>query len=211
MADGGTRVKLLTLGAIAAALVLGLNPGLSAREGGPQRDGASRDSAGADAPVQYSAVAVRTTADPAQTIPVTIDVQRWSTDAERDTLITALRENGADKLLDTLKKLPSVGRLSGTGTVGYDIRFARRAPQASGGARVVLATDRWISFPEAATGGRSLDYPFTIIELTLGPDGKGQGTMSFATQISWNERLNLLTLENYESQPIKLQGVTRID
>lgn len=47
----------------------------------------------------------------------------------------------------------------------------------------MLATDRYITFWEAVNRPRTIDYPFTMIELHIGPDGKGEGKMSIATRI----------------------------
>lgn len=48
-------------------------------------------------------------------------------------------------------------------------------PLPDGGERVVLVTDRRIGFWEAANQPRSIDYPFTVIELRLQADGEGEG------------------------------------
>jgi hypothetical protein len=159
--------------------------------------------------VKFTALAVRRTVTPAVTVPVTITIERWSTDAEREKLYEALGK--AEALLDTLSGLPSVGRLSSSESVGYELHYASQAPAPGGGQRVALATDRAVGFFEAAAGGRSLEYPFTVIELRLGPNGEGEGRMSFATQISFNRELKLLTLENYENEPVLLQGVRRLE
>ena len=59
-------------------------------------------------------------------------------------------------------------------------------PGEDGGRRIVLVTDRPISFWEAANQPRSIDYPFTLIELRLNRDGEGEGKMSIATKITGN-------------------------
>src|SRR6184192_3332093 len=69
-------------------------------------------------------------------------VNRWSTDAERDKLLTVLMEKGPDKLLDTLRDMPRVGYFRTPTSIGYDLHYARRTPLPDGGERVVLATDR---------------------------------------------------------------------
>ena len=214
---------LPVVGALVTGLLLALPLAANQDAGGPRTAGAtagdatSREARGGEpdaadpTPVEYSALAVRTTTTPAATVPVTITIERWSTEAEQQKLYTALAEQGPDKLLDVLQQLPSLGRFSSTGTVGYELHYATQSRTPEGGSRVSLATNRWISFGEAASGGRSLDYPFTVIELRLNEDGEGEGKMSFATQIGFNRELNILTLENYENQPVLLQGVKRVD
>jgi hypothetical protein len=91
----------------------------------------------------------------------------------------------------------------------WDLRFAWKTPQPDGGERVVLATDRRISFREAFRQTRSLDYPFTVIELRLNRDGEGEGMMSLATRIIPDKEANTVTLENWGTQPVTLTFVRR--
>jgi len=138
---------------------------------------------------------------------VEIAIERWSTDAERDRLMTVLLEKGPDKLLDELQRLPRVGYIRTPNSIGYDLHYARKAPGLDGGEHVVLATDRYITFWEAVNRPRTIDYPFTLIELHVGPDGKGEGKMSIATRIIYDKNKNEIVLENYQSQPVLLTEV----
>ena len=136
-------------------------------------------------------------------------VNRWSTDAERDRLLAVLMEKGPEKLLETLQKLPRVGYIRTPNSIGYDLHFARKTPLPDGGERVVMATDRYISFWEAANRPRSIDYPFTVIELRINTNGEGEGKMSLATKITADKESNTIVLENYATQPVLLQSVRR--
>jgi hypothetical protein len=136
-------------------------------------------------------------------------VERYSTDAERDRLLAVLKEKGPDKLLDVLQSLPRVGYFRTPNSIGYDIKFARKRPGEDGGEVITLATDRFISFWEAANRPRTIDYPFTVVEIHIGKDGKGEGKMSVATKVTWDKNNNALVLENYKSQPVMLNEVKR--
>jgi hypothetical protein len=140
---------------------------------------------------------------------IEIVVERWSTDANRDKLMKVMMDKGPDKLLDVLQDMPRMGYFRAPGQVGIDIHFARRMPQPEGGERVVLVTDRRIGFWEAANQPRSIDYPFTVIELRLNRDGEGEGKMSLATKIIADKENNIVTLENYDIQPVMLNNVKR--
>jgi hypothetical protein len=140
---------------------------------------------------------------------VEIVVNRWSTDAERDKLMTTLLEKGPDKLLDTLQSLPRVGYFRTPTSLGYDIHYARRHPLPDGGERVVLVTDRRIGFWEAVNQPRSIDYPFTLIELHLNANGEGEGKLSVATKITADPENKVVVLENYATQPVLLTSVKR--
>jgi len=108
-----------------------------------------------------------------------------------------------------LQDLPVKGNFRAPGQLGWDIRFARHYPTEEGGERVVLATDRRIGFLEEAKQPRSIDYPFTIIEMQLNRAGEGKGTMSLATKVILDKKKNMITLENFELQPVLLTQVKR--
>jgi hypothetical protein len=140
---------------------------------------------------------------------VEIVVNRWSTDAERDRLMDTLFEQGPQKLLSALQKLPRVGYFRTPNSIGYDLHYARRTALPDGGERVVLLTDRRVGFWEAANQPRTIDYPFTLIELHLNTDGEGEGKLSLFTKITGDAENKLIVLEDYANQPIQLNGVKR--
>jgi len=159
-------------------------------------------------PEHFTAAAINMNRGAAGMIEIQVD--RWSTDAQRDKLINALLTKGADKLLDTLQDMPVAGHFNAPGRLGIDIRFARHTPGEDGGERVVLVTDRRIGFLEATNQPRSIDYPFTVIELNLNRDGEGEGRMSIATKVIVDKKKNTITLENFELQPVLLTQVRRV-
>jgi len=140
---------------------------------------------------------------------IDITVNRWSNDKQRDTLMEVMRTKGPDKLLDVLQEMPAMGHFGVPGNLSWDIHFARKVPLPDGGERVVLVTDRRIGFWEAAHQPRSIDYPFTVIELRLNRDGDGEGTMSIATKVIYDKEQNMITLENFQNQPIRLTNLKR--
>ncbi len=141
--------------------------------------------------------------------PVDIVINKWSTDAERDRLMSALMDKGSDALLSELQKAPTVGRINSPGHLGWDLHYARRVALPEGGERVVIATDRPVGFWEAANSTRSLEYPFTVIEMRLNRDGEGQGKMSVAAKITGDKESHLITIENWDTQPVTLTQVKR--
>ena len=91
------------------------------------------------------AVDISNTAPRANATPVDITINRWSTDAERDRLLSVFRDKGQDALLSELQKLPVVGGIRTPGSLNYDIHFARQKPDPEGGRMVFLMTDRYVS------------------------------------------------------------------
>ena len=160
---------------------------------------------------RYVALAVNLGGTPgptgAGTVEITID--NWSTDAQRDQLMKTLIDKGPEKLLDTLQKMPRVGSIRTPNSIGYDLHYARKNPLEDGGDQIVLATDRYIGFWEASNRPRTVDYPFTLIEMRVAKDGVGEGKMSLFTKITYDKKKNQIVLEDYGSQPVLLTQVRR--
>ncbi len=159
---------------------------------------------------RYSAFAVDLTGlMGATTTPLDIVITRWATDAENTQVMTILGEQGPGKLLEYLRKAPRVGGVSAPGSLGLEIRFARRTAGTSGAEHVLLLTDRPIGAAEAANQSRSMDYPFTLVELKLNSAGRGEGTITLAARIGMDRFTKGIVLENIVDQPIRLNQVKR--
>ena len=148
---------------------------------------------------------------------VEIRIDRWSTPDERAHLITTMVEKNADALVRELQKTPSHGRFSIPGLqgpdphnlrLGYDLHYAWQTTLPDGGRRIVIATDRYIGFEEARNQPRTIDYPFTLFEIRVDKSGQGQGKMAVATKISFDKKKDVIELENYSSEPVRLNNVT---
>lgn len=167
--------------------------------------GASAQTMGS--PERYTASAININNGEAGNIDITVN--RWSTDTQRDALMALAASKGPDRLLDALQDMPVVGHFGAPGNLSWDIHFARRMPLAEGGERVVLITDRRIGFREAVNQPRSIDYPFTFIDIRINRDGEGEGKMSLATKVIYDKKENMITLENFEHVPVQLSNVRR--
>jgi len=169
-------------------------------------------------PLRLSAFAVNmSTAQRARnTAVMDIRITRWSTAAERERLISTAVEKGQDALLRALQKMPDHGRISipaWTGPdphnarLGWELHYASAAPGEDGGLRIGIATDRYIGMWEAREQPRTIDYPFTLIEIRLDGEGKGVGKMAVATKIEYDKKKQQMVLENYASEPVRLNEV----
>ena len=140
---------------------------------------------------------------------LTITINRWSTDEEREMLLETLQEFGRDKLIDALMKIrPPVGYMRAPNSLGYDLYYARDHPDPDGSRRVVIATNRYVNFREAAANTRSMKYQLTLIEIHLDKDGKGEGKMVPAAMVSWDKEKKKIEIENYQTFPVDLLSVT---
>ena len=136
---------------------------------------------------------------------VQIDITRWSAQSERTELLNVLKKSGAEKLLDALQDMRPVGTIKTPDSLAYDLRYANQTPLPEGGRRIVLATDRPIGFWEATRRPRTIDYPFTVIQMEIDRNGEGKGTLSYATKII--PQGDTIVLENFATQPIMLTQI----
>ena len=161
------------------------------------------------APLRLSSLAVNMSGigrtDPQR---VEIVLERWSTDAERAQLIETLKKSGSDALLDALQKVkPRAGYIRTTTSLGWDLQFARAYDLPKGGYRIVFATDRPMGFYEIQNNTRSSDYEFMFCEIRVGPDGRGEGKLVPAARITFDKGEDKIEIENYGTEPVRLNDV----
>src|SRR4030095_13770550 len=147
-------------------------------------------------------------------IQITLD--RWSTADERMKLLQTCPK-GQDDLIRALEKLPVKGRINIPGwqgpdpqnyRLGWDLRYAWHEPLPEGGDRIVVATDRQMSFRETVNNPRTTDYPFLLIQIHLTKDGKGGGKVAPITQITFDQKKKVIEMEIYGTEPVRLNNIT---
>jgi hypothetical protein len=169
-------------------------------------------------PLRLSAFAVNMSTVQAgrNTAVMDIRITRWSTAADREKLIKTAVEKGQDALLRELQRMPNHGKISIPGwqgpdphnaRLGWTLHYAFATPGEDGGLRIGIATDRYIGMWEARNSPRTIDYPFSLIEIRLDRSGKGVGKMAVATKIEFDKKKQQIVLENYASEPVRLNEV----
>ena len=161
-----------------------------------------------DKPVNevYQAQAMGQGTQLGQNFNVTVNIERYSTAEERQILVDAFKQAGSQGLYNALEKMHAVGRLAVTGTLGYDISFARKI-QTDSGYTIRVLTNRPIRFGEAWVNGRSMDYNLSCLELKVSDNPKDStGTLMPAVQFVIDKKTGELTAENYRN-PWKLQNI----
>jgi hypothetical protein len=138
-----------------------------------------------------------------------VRVTRWSTDAERDALTSALMKNGQKGVIDALKKMPEAGVVRTPGIAGYAFNYARRIISPNGDEQLLMVVGRPIGLAEFRQGWQTVDYPFTIIKMMLNAQGQGTGELMAATKLSANSVTGDLAFEHYNATPALLQAVKR--
>jgi hypothetical protein len=195
------------LAALAAALIVAAP--LSAQQP-PATAGSPTEAPTKKDPLRFSAFNVSM---PTGMSGVTeIAIERWTTTAERTKLLGLVEtakygEGGQRKLLDALQKVkPRVGFIRTPNSIGWDLRYAVETTLPDGTRQIVIGTDKPVSFGAAASDSRAMDYPFTLIEMRMKPNEKGEGKMLAATSITTKN--GRMELENYGQEPVRLTEIT---
>ena len=196
------HIRVVAAAAIAAAFAVGFSrtSGQTAGYAPTKKD-----------PMRFSAFAV--SMPTGRSGRVEIAIERWSTHAERKALLelvagTSFNAGGQDKLLSALQKIkPRAGYIRTPNSLGWDIQYAREFALPEGVRQIVIATDKPVSFLAAAAGARTMDYPFSFVEMRMKPDGKGEGRLLAATAISGKN--GRVELENYGQEPVRLTTITQ--
>ena len=110
-----------------------------------------------------------------------------------------------------LGKVPTVGYLWSSEVAGYALHYAVRVAEQDGGERIILITDRRLGanndlWKPAGTAAAT-DYPFSVIELHLGPKGDGEGKASLTGKVTADAAAKTIALENYSALPVVLRNV----
>jgi hypothetical protein len=160
-------------------------------------------------PAQYSAVAFgQSGATAGRSFGLSVYVTELTSDGEVQELASTLKHKGPDGLLSAFEDIKDKGRVAPTGSVGTGMRVVRIHPTKDGGERIVLVTNRPITFPELYNGTRSRDYQFGIVVLNVDKDGKGTGSFAPLCKIKFNKK-NELEIEHYGQKPFRLANVYR--
>ena len=142
-----------------------------------------------------------------------ITIDKWSTPEERGKLLETVQAKGQQKLLSELQKAPVKGRIRIPGWTGADpnnyrtgwnLRYAWHEALPDGREKVVLGVDRYMSFLEIRNQPKSVDYPFTIMQLHINKNGTAEGKLAALTMITWDKKKQMLEIENYGTEPVRL-------
>jgi hypothetical protein len=147
-------------------------------------------------PEQYSAVwAVVGGSVGGTTVPFDVRINKYNSfdDINR---YADLVKSGPAALRSALEK-QDLGQLSPVGKVGTPIAIARKI--VDGDKTIIrVVTVRNLSFVELRYSGRSVDYPYTILELILDKNGKGTGTAIAAARIKFNKKTGVHEIESLQ-------------
>jgi hypothetical protein len=139
---------------------------------------------------------------------IQIDVKRYTPDAEREAVETALKTGGYAAFLTALRKAPEVGGVT-VGQKKWTIRWAREVSTGRG-RTLTFVTDQPMFF----VGGGAVDakpragFEVALIQLQIDNVGIGDGTMAAAARVKPGGESGV-QVEDYAEKPIKITTVTR--
>jgi hypothetical protein len=130
------------------------------------------------------------------TVPVDIIINRYNTNEEISQYATLLAGSGGTAALRSALEKQDVGQFAPVGKVGTPLAVARKIVNGDK-TEIRVVTLRIMSFTELRNGGRSVDYPYTMLDLVVDKDGKGTGTAIPAAKISFNKKKNVYEIESF--------------
>jgi hypothetical protein len=158
--------------------------------------------------IYIQAQAMGTSTQLGQTFNITLIIEEFSPPSDQQGLMEAFTAKGNEGLTNALSKMHNKGRMSITGTLGYDVAYIRQWAQPDGSTKYRLVTNRPIRFGEAWADSRSMDYSLSGVEIIMYPDKKkNKGTLYPQVQVKMNKE-NQLELETFQN-PFNLVNIMK--
>ncbi len=158
------------------------------------------------APESFTGVAVGTGGSVGgKATPFDFRITSYTSDEELNSYAQLLKDKGQDALLSVLEKQDR-GRIQPVGSVGTQLAVARKRQQGPN-TIITVVTARRMSFGELVNNGRSVDYPFTYLQVTLDSEGKGTGQFIIAAKVRFNKKSGKYEIESFGNQYVKATNV----
>ncbi|PYR88208.1 MAG: hypothetical protein DMF84_28855 [Acidobacteria bacterium] len=146
-------------------------------------------------------------------------IERWSTDKQLDALRGALAKDGSQGLLPVLQGMirrAGVVLIPGVQASGararlrhpFNVYFARQI-ETPKGRQVILGADHYLAFGQP-TADWPADFEFSLLDIRIGPDGRGVGKMARAGNVTYNKDAKTIEVADYGKVPAQLTEV-RLD
>jgi hypothetical protein len=130
---------------------------------------------------EFTGTAVVNTNEGTRSMPLTLVVNRFASEAEVEQLAEILASGGQSSLLGAIRHRND-GRLN----LGAEVRpiSVVFAEETRDGHRIVFLTARRIDISEKQLGKESLEYPFGVAEIEIdGFSGRGEGSLHVAAAL----------------------------
>jgi hypothetical protein len=160
----------------------------------------------------YNATAtLKTEAGATMTAPVTLTIDRWTSDEDRDKAVMALRGGGTPAVQNLLASMADAGTLQ-LGKVKTPVRFARSLPVA-GGKVITLVTAQPVFFVGAGVPGAQPQdksgYNVAVVIFQVDAEGKGDtGDLAPAAKVKLDDKSGFV-VEDYGAEAVRLTGIAK--
>jgi hypothetical protein len=126
-------------------------------------------------PETIDATAMGTSTQMGAVVGVTVIIYNYSTPEDRQVLVQAFTKGQNQGLVNALTKMRAVGRISITGTLGYDLSYIKMFPTPAG-RKIRFITNRQLRYGEVYWDTQSTAYNLTAGELDLNDTDKSKST-----------------------------------
>jgi hypothetical protein len=134
----------------------------------------------------------------------TLTINSYTPENDIRRFIDILRNEGRGDFWDALGR-----EKRGSIQVGSQLALDLKAvwvTQTEEGRKISALAERWLRFGELRRGSRSVDYPFTYVELWVEEDGKVEGTLFPAARVR-SKGGNNIEIENFGIYPAQLTNI----
>ena len=134
------------------------------------------------------ATAMGTSTQLGQNVNVKVTIYEYSTEEDRQILITAFKKGQNQGLVNALTRMKAVGHIAITGTIGYDLSFIRLIPTPTG-RKIRFVTNRLLRFGEVYSNSQTTAYNLTAGEIEINDTDKDKnaGVLFPAAQLVINK------------------------
>lgn len=182
----------------ASALLVGSGLGLDARQ-------ADRTASGPET-FQVTATASGRNAAGTLTVPMTIRIDRYTSEHARTAMTDGLKYRGYPGFVAALRDAPVVGSLE-VGGQKFAIRWARQEPKGAG-RTITIVTEKPVYFVGLGKPGAKspAGYEVAVAKLDLDASGAGDGIMAAAARVKPRDVTDV-QIDDYAEAPLKLTVV----
>jgi hypothetical protein len=139
---------------------------------------------------------------------MTVQIDKYTADAEHQSIVNALKAGDNKAFLDVLRKAPVVGSLK-MNNRSVPIRWARQQPQGDNRRIAVMTESPVFFFGAGAVDAKPTEgYDVGVLEFTIDSVGLGKGTMAAAAKVKPGGPTGI-EIEDYSGKRIELTTVTR--
>src|ERR1700732_2004152 len=121
------------------------------------------------------ATAMGTSTQMGSEFSITLNIDDYSTQADKQILVEAFQKGGDKGLVNALSKMKAAGHIEVTGTLGYDCSYIQMIPTSTG-RKIRFVTNRPPRFGEVYWDTRSTAYNLTAGEFDVNDTDKSKST-----------------------------------